>query len=692
MITKELLSTFESIVFNFEREKSSDKKKSRDTGTIYTPQKLAAFIVGNSFKYYLSNKFPREFDKKTNSFEIESLLNNKNLEFRSSLFQIIKDVKILDPACGSGRFLIEVAEVLMQFWRALNPDVKEFEAKKHILAKNVYGVDRDDPACFVSKLRLIIWLFSDITSEIGSNPSDLMNLEGVRSDAYDKFLDIMGESGIKLSIVCSDFLLEFETYNNNGFDIILGNPPYVENKKIKDLVYKQKLYEKYSSAFRLFDLSILFVEKSLELLKPKDSFLSFLMTNKFLSADYGARIRDILTNQTEIKEIDNLSLLHAFSRTATYPIIIFLTRNQPTEKSIFVIVNCDDINSLISRTSKNKSLVRQSLLKNFPAREIPVQGNPVLINYLYEHFKPFAKVIPDAKVIYRPFGFLQYSRFFDNIRDRKHSDADLLLLGTGNVGKYHIKFDKRIKIAKREIDKVKYFKYIPEFATIWKELSSEKLIYREIAKKMTWVYDPGLFANVTGLYFVRIPSFATEKLFCLLSIMNSDLLNVVFTTLYGTLQMSGGYMRYNGSFIKRMPLTLEFPIVLSKLGKILQFLVQLKYDNPPHNDFKIVENYNKFFKGLSNALVDLLFLHGYFTKKGLRFLFLEKLVNSYNEVPDVELSYFTHRFNLSKYITLESERIDDVLTKIKKFYMRLNHNDILEKEIELISNTVKEFR
>ena len=153
----------------------------------------------------------------------------------------------------------------------------------------------------------------------------------------------------------------------------------------------------------------------------------------------------------------------------------------------------------------------------------------------------------------RPFGFIKWAENFKFMSKYKTSDKDLLLLGTGNVGKYFINFNKRIKIAK--VDKeISYFSYQPAYKEVWSKLSSEKLVFRELSKELTFVYDPGIFANLTGLYFLKVPSFKTNDYFCLLSILNSDIINTAFNALYGTLHMSGGYLRYNGSFIKNLPM------------------------------------------------------------------------------------------------------------------------------------------
>ena len=338
----------------------------------------------------------------------------------------------------------------------------------------------------------------------------------------------------------------------------------------------------------------------------------------------------------------------------------------------------------------------QDLINKFPSNVIPISGNIRIITYLFNNFKIFAETCQDLKIIYRPFGFLNYSKHFDNISDERQSDDDLLLIGTGNIEKYHIKFNKRIKIAGKDI-KVSYFNYNTSFEHIWSDLNSEKLIFREIAKNLTCCYDPGIFANITGLYFIKIASFKTDKLFSLLTILNSNLLDLVFKTLFGTLHMAGGYLRFNGSFIKRLPMPRKFPVFLSQLGKILQLLSQLKYDldskepeivrNPEFERFNNkyyneIVCYLKFFKRLSNSLVNLLFLDDFYLESNLDYCLLRDLFDLKIEPQKVPYKFLIPRFDINNYIIYSLNELDSILTKIKKLYNRLHNNTDLINQID----------
>ena len=298
------------------------------------------------------------------------------------------------------------------------------------------------------------------------------------------------------------------------------------------------------------------------------------------------------------------------------------------------------------------------------------------------------EAIKDLKIIYRPYGFLKWTKFFNNVVEESESDKDLILLGTGNVERYHIKFEKQIQIAQKKL-KVSFFKYEHNFKEVWSNLEGQKLIFREIAKNISCVYDPGHFTNITGLYFIKIPSFKTNDLFCLLTILNSDLFDSVFKTLFSSLHMSGGYIRFNGSFIKRLPVPDYFPNSLSKIGKILQFLSQFLYEvksNSLSNHFEdlnilnTIENFN-FLQKTCNSLINLLFLKNYYQSKAQTFPYLEDLLVSNDFFPEIEVKYILPRFNLTSYNSIQ---LKSIISEINELYLKLKKNSNVIDEINSI--------
>ncbi len=688
---QKFLSFAGKLIQSFENNKIFEKEVNRNLGIIYTPNQVVDYIVSNVLRIYFEELINTK-NLFQNGLNLESLnyFLNKNQNLKKELRERIKNIKILDPACGSGRFLVSAADKLYDIYKILNPEKKIFDLRREIIENHLFGIEIEKSAYIISKLSLVLWLFS---KNITSFTSNEINIENLKFENLDKIIDGFN---LKLNIYNLDFLFE---YNSNQFDIIIGNPPYIENKKVKNKNYKRKLIKKFKSAYRLFDISIVFIEKSLELLKQNIGCLSFLTTNKFLSADYGIRIREILVNNTTLKEIINISSLPVFKNISAYPIIISFLKKKPSNDNSVLIKKFDSLQDMHKNNLSDSKILPQFSIKSLPAKTIPIFGKINLLNYLYDNFKPMAIVIDDLKIVYRPFGFLNYSNYFDNISEMKETDNDLLLIGTGNVGKYHIKFDKHIRIAKKDL-KISYFKFVPRFENIWNILISEKLIFREIAKDLTWVYDPGLFTNITGLYSLTVPSFSTDQLFSLLAIMNSNTIDLSFKSLFSSLHMSGGYLRFNGSFIRRLPLPKEIPLSLSYLGKINQILSQLQYDlnsidlkifkNSELNQFKEkfyteINTNLKFYKNLTNTLVNALYFKDIYSKSNIQFNLLNELLYGKDHIPNIQFKYILPRFNLSKFETYQNEELNSVFSKINNFYKELNQSDKLLSQMENIS-------
>ncbi len=637
------------------REKKTVQKK----GVVYTPEPVARYIIQCALRNYIREKrsylnFPGEDFFQDGSHQD---FFKENLVLKNALIEEIKEIKILDPSCGSGIFLVQAAEKLFQLYNMIMPGRSNLEIKKRIVKNSIFGVEIDKKAYQVSKLRLMSWMLNNDESHV--------DFKGTKID-FGSLNLIDGWQEFKPNIYNVDFLLHFSS--KHEFDLIVGNPPYIENKKMENKEYKKKLVKKFSTAYKLYDYSILFIEKALNLVKLNGQ-VCYVLTNKFLAADYGTKIREMILNESIIKEIINISSLPIFIKSAAYPVIIFLKKTKQGGGDTMKVKNIDKLSQLDDPTNLKSQELSLSMIKKLPMNVIPISGNLDLITRLHANFNSLSESIKDLKIIYRPFGFLDWEKNFKHISTKKNSESDLVLIGTGNVGKYHILFDKRIKIAKRDLE-IQYFQFNDEYREIWQELIQEKLIFREIAKKLTFVYDPGIFTNITGLYFLRIPSFDTDDLFALMSILNSELMDVVFKTLFGTLHMSAGYLRFNGSFIKRLPIPQRFPKSLSRLGKIMQFLSQLNHDLPLISRSNLIkmedlDSWLNFYVKLTNSLVLLLYLNGYPLGN---VIILQKLLHSEKPIPDITIKYNLPRFDLINHGVINDEELNSHLIKIRDFY------------------------
>ncbi|KKN52539.1 hypothetical protein LCGC14_0611480 [marine sediment metagenome] len=266
---KIILESLDNIITDFENKKSVRIESKQDLGIIYTPKIIVEYIVSNIFRIYFADllEFEKLFENATYRNEII-----RNDVIFNSLLRKLHNLTILDPACGSGRFLISAAGKLFKLYKLINSGLSDFEIKRTIIEKNLHGIEIEKQACVISKLRLIRWLFSDkkVPLDINKIIPNNLKIEDINHN--------INKLNLKVNISHKDFLLD---NNSNTYEIIIGNPPYIENKKIRKGDYKKKLTNRFTSAFRLFDLSILFLERALELMQQHSGCLSMILTINF---------------------------------------------------------------------------------------------------------------------------------------------------------------------------------------------------------------------------------------------------------------------------------------------------------------------------------------------------------------------------------------------------------------------------
>ncbi|MHA1804185.1 MAG: HsdM family class I SAM-dependent methyltransferase [Promethearchaeota archaeon] len=697
------MNGLQSLITKFEEQVSHDNLNSQ-SGMVFTPPSIIKFMVSQALlKPFIFDKIHSKciFDREITLKELKQILDEVP-SLKRDLMKEIKHVKILDPACGSGRFLLHVADVLFKIQEMLDFTGEAFELKKNIIENNIFGIEMDPFARFVSELNLIQWLYQKHQNSI---PVKKLFFNELDLDKREDFLD---QIGIKHNISIGDFLLD--EIITNQFDLIIGNPPYVENKKLKNGKYKKQLREKFYSAYKLYDLSILFIERSLKYMKDKTGLLCYVMPNKFLAADYGIKIRELILKESKIERIFNISTIPLFRGKSIYPIIILLNKRKGGDLHEIIVQEYHYEQEIKEKRPKIVQKFPQVTIKKFPSHVIPIHGNISLVHFLYSRFKTLESTFEDLKIIYRPYGFLNWAQYLNEIDEtvssssvgipndkRKNGNRDFLfVLGTGNVNKYHIDLYKPIKIARKNL-KVSAFYHDSACSNIHKKLCTKKLIFREIARELTCAFDlDGMYTNITGLYFLIIPSFTVEQYYWLETIMNSNLMDHVFKTLFGTLHMAGNFLRFNGSFLKRLIVPDEYHPILSQLGKILQFLSQLNHDIKHGNKHvywlnstreKKLEDCLKILNVLTNGLVNYFFLKDIYSKKSKEYHILEKFISQPNYFLNLPLNYIS--FN--KDDLLEPSLQNEIKKKIDMFIQnleKLKENGYLWKNFHYLNRFI----
>lgn len=311
----------------------------RREGAFYTPRVITRFIVGHALQRVVAERFEdlrRQHQQKAEGTAAKVLedprvydpedLNKPQREaltrFWDAWLGQLERIRVLDPACGSGAFLIEAFDQLHAVYEETADRLYElrgrrslFDPDRAILERNLYGVDINTEA--IQICRLSIWIK---TAQRGKRLTDLDRTIRVGNSivddaAFDPRTSFNWEESFS------------EVFADGGFDIVVGNPPYVRQELLGEL--KPYLARRYRSYHGMADLYVYFFERGLELLKPGGR-LSFVVTNKWLKAGYAEPLRRYFAEKAWRETVVDLG--HAkkiFPEADVFPSIAVLVKPRP---------------------------------------------------------------------------------------------------------------------------------------------------------------------------------------------------------------------------------------------------------------------------------------------------------------------------------------------------------------------------
>jgi type I restriction-modification system DNA methylase subunit len=308
-------------------------------GVFYTPTFIVDYIVRHTLSKLLEGKKPGP---------------------RGSASKI----KIVDPACGSGSFLIGVYQYLLDWHRDRyvedGPEKHRKELfqgpggqwhlttqeKKRILLNSIYGVDIDPQAVEVTKLSLLLKVLEGESSQTLNAQLRLFqeralpdldrNIKCGNSLIDSKFYEELHQQSLfdeetQYRINAFDWRKAFpQAFSDDdpGFDAVIGNPPYIRIQALKEWAPIEVEY--YKKAYKAagkgnYDIYVVFVEQGLSLLN-KQGRLGFILPHKFFNAQYGEPLRALLSENKSVSEIVHFGDKQIFEQATTYTCLLFLNK------------------------------------------------------------------------------------------------------------------------------------------------------------------------------------------------------------------------------------------------------------------------------------------------------------------------------------------------------------------------------
>ncbi len=327
------------------RAKVEEKPEVRHAGGVYyTPQYIVDTIVKETVGKKIDGLKPEE----------------------------ISTVKILDPACGSGSFLIGAYDYLMKYHTAFylnNKTIKKYQddfyetpdgqiklsikKKGEILQNNIFGVDIDREATEVAMMSLYLKLLDDGFDAEYKKQSVLFMRGSILPDLIKNIRCgnslITREQLFQNDMFGDDTITPFDwdaegvydrtknewngrgfpdVMKQGGFDCVIGNPPYIRIQEMQSWAPKAvELYKKIYNAgsAKNYDIYVVFIEKALQLLNS-NGVSGMILPNKFMQQEYGELIRNQIVTGGHLSKIVNFKDFQVFRDATTYTCLLFLTK------------------------------------------------------------------------------------------------------------------------------------------------------------------------------------------------------------------------------------------------------------------------------------------------------------------------------------------------------------------------------
>ncbi|MCL1814213.1 MAG: Eco57I restriction-modification methylase domain-containing protein [Treponema sp.] len=558
-------------------------------GVFYTPQYIVDYIVQNTVGEKIKNKTPQE----------------------------IAAIKICDPACGSGSFLVGAYQYLLNYhldYYSKEKNVKSalknakiyeagfnshkltIEEKQRILTSCIYGVDIDSQAVEVTKLSLYLKLLEDEGKQYKdylfkySDNTLLPSLEEnikcgnslIGTDFYTQGdLDFSEEDRIKVN--CFDWEKKSgfeEIFKAGGFDVVIGNPPYV---LVFDELIKKHIENNYYEFQRNNDMYIAFMIKGMRLLKESGIF-SFITPNTYLKGEYFKDLRSYFMKY-RINEILDFGNKQIFKDATVFTAICNVSKEKPVKQWVLKS-DIDTIKGKINSDEKVFVFV-DALVKKM------------------DSYKKFDEYFFIKDVGYNYWSIGRGKIRGDSIGSRilytgdKQNNLDIPYYKGSNIQKYIL--SKPSQYLKHNYQKFlkdnDIFRFTPELLE-----TAPKVVYRQTSSSLIAAIDNDGFHNDKTVHIILLKDIIQKQidLRYVLALFNSKLLNYFYQVM--TEETGRAFAQVKIVNIKNLPLVIPNKAIHDKLVSLVDKMLELKQKEATEPNQQLKTMITRQIEGIDNAI------------------------------------------------------------------------------------------
>lgn len=314
-------------------------RRKRD-GVVYTPDYIARFIVertlgahaGGIFDVLLAEHAAKGATRDDKPIRWRSVAAER--AFWAAYRDRLATLRIVDPACGSGVFLVMAFDWLKVELTKCSLALEKLgvgalgEPDSEILTRNLFGVDVNEESVEIAKLSL--WIKT-------ARHGKVLDSLDQNFRVGDSLIEDSNYAYRKHGFVWRDAFPG--VFAEGGFDVVLGNPPYVAMGLFKDL---KKWLARFEVAADRADLYAYFFERGLKLLKAGGR-LGYISSSTFFKTGAGAPLRDFLRQNATIETVIDFGDLQVFEGVTTYPVIVTMRAGAPSADHRLLFWNVDTL-------------------------------------------------------------------------------------------------------------------------------------------------------------------------------------------------------------------------------------------------------------------------------------------------------------------------------------------------------------